>query len=373
MERDFMGLAVKQEVLDEPIDAAPVRSLPMQWSFPNKVSALPQLLSFQEEKPKTGFDSLASTGLVTITTTDSEHKSYSDVVQKNIVPENQNGVRYTVTTYPMKHLDTRTIHHPVTSPTNLTVLPAINTAVHQSFVATAGQNLICSVRTEPLGGVLMSNHVRAIPSSSPVVGTTDLRNASKISGAPAQLTIFYNGSVCVYDNISPDKAQAIMLLAGNGPPTTSSMTVPAVPVQASVPKSSVLDGFVVSQPYGATALRSIPTAITSISVSQSAVRSATINDTTASKPGGILVSSNKVESLKVANSQASTSSHFLPSGTVPQFRRKSLARFLEKRKERVINAMPYASKQNPDCSTPGAGSPTVSMNSSGSCPVPAVK
>ncbi|KAL0385202.1 UNVERIFIED_CONTAM: protein TIFY 6B [Sesamum radiatum] len=276
MERDFMGLAVKQEVLDEPIDAAPVRSLPMHWSFPNKVSALPQLLSFQEEKPKTGFDSLASTGLVTITTTDSEHKSYSGVVQ----------------------------------------------------------NLICSVSTQPLGGVLTSNHVPAIPSSSPVVGTTDLRNASKISGAPAQLTIFYNGSVCVYDNISPDKAQAIMLLAGNGPPANSSITVPAVPVQASVPKSSVLDGFVVSQPYGTTALRSIPTSITSISVSQSAVRSSTINDTTASKPGGVLVSSNKVEPLKVVNSQAPASSNFLPSGTVPQFRRKSLARFLEKRKER---------------------------------------
>ncbi|KAL0335821.1 UNVERIFIED_CONTAM: protein TIFY 6B [Sesamum radiatum] len=331
MERDFMGLAVKQEVLDEPIDAAPVRSLPMQWSFPNKVSALPQLLSFQEEKPKTGFDSLALTGLVTITTTDSEHKSYSGVVQKNIVPENQNGVRYTVSTYPMKHLDTRTIHHPVTSPTNLTVLPAINAAVHQSFVATAGQNLICSVNTQPLGGVLTSNHVPAMPSSSPVVGTTDLRNASKSSGAPAQLTIFYNGSVCVYDNISPDK------------------------------------------PYGTTALRSIPTSITSISVSQSAVRSASINDTTASKPGGVLVSSNKVEPLKVVNSQAPASSNFLPSGTVPQFRRKSLARFLEKRKERVINAMPYATKQNPDCSTTGAGSPTLSVNSSGSCPVPAVK
>ncbi|KAL0364480.1 UNVERIFIED_CONTAM: protein TIFY 6B [Sesamum angustifolium] len=332
MERDFMGLAVKQEVLDEPIDAAPVRSLPMQWSFPNKVSALPQLLSFQEEKPKTGFDSLALTGLVTITTTDSEHKSYSGVVQKNIVPENQNGVRYTVSTYPMKHLDSRTIHHPVTSPTNLTVLPAINAAVHQSFVATAGQNLICSVNTQPLGGVLTSNHVPAMPSSSPVVGTTDLRNASKSSGAPAQLTIFYNGSVCVYDNISPDKAQAIMLLAGNGPPATSSITVPAVPVQASMPKTSVLDGFVVSQPYG-----------------------------------GLLVSSNKVEPLKVVNSQAPASSNFLPSGTVPQFRRKSLARFLEKRKERVINAMPYATKRNPDCSTTGAGSPTLSVNSSGSC------
>lgn len=53
----------------------------MQWSFSNKGSALPQLLSFQgaqEEKPKTGFDSLASTGLVTLTTEafDSDHKSY---------------------------------------------------------------------------------------------------------------------------------------------------------------------------------------------------------------------------------------------------------------------------------------------------------
>lgn len=51
---------------------APLRSSAMQWSFSNKNSALPQLLSFQgaqEEKPKTGFDSLPSTGLVTITTT----------------------------------------------------------------------------------------------------------------------------------------------------------------------------------------------------------------------------------------------------------------------------------------------------------------
>lgn len=31
------------------------------------------------------------------------------------------------------------------------------------------------------------------------------RNTPKIAGAPAQLTIFYNGSVCVYDNISPEK------------------------------------------------------------------------------------------------------------------------------------------------------------------------
>ncbi|KAK4394899.1 protein TIFY 6B [Sesamum angolense] len=347
MERDFMGLAVKQETPDETIDAAPLRSSAMQWSFSNCGSA-PQLLSFQAaqaEKPKTGFDSLTSTGLVTVTTT--------EAAQKSIVPEKHGGVRYAVTT------------HSVANQANLTISPAVTTAVRQLFVAGSGQNLIGSVSSQPVAAVPVANPVPAMPSSSPVVGTTDLRNTSKVSGAPAQLTIFYNGSVC---------AQAIMLLAGNGPPLTSNATPAAAPVQASMPRSSVLDGFVVSQPYGTTPHRPSPVSVTSINVSQSAARSGNNNDAVAAKPAGVIVSSSTIaQPLKAANSLGSVSATFLSSDTVPQFRRKSLAQFLEKRKERVITASPYADKQSPDCSNPiGVSSASLSVNSSGSCAVPAV-
>lgn len=354
MERDFMGLFVKQESPDEIIDAAPVRSLPMQWSFSNKGSALPQLLSFHgalDDKPKTGFNSLASSGLVTMTTDvfDSDHITYS-TAPKSIVPENQGGVRYTVTTYPTQHIDTHAIRLP-------SISPAVTPFVHQPFLA-------------PLAGVPMANPVQATPSSSPVVGTTDLRNSSKISNAPAQLTIFYNGSVCVYDNISPEKAQAIMLLAGNGPPMTPKATAPVLPVHTSMPRSSVLDRLTISQPYVTTPHRSSPVQVTPISISQSAGRTGIKTDTSTAKPSGVLVSSPIIaEPLKSVHPLGSA--NFLSSGTVPQFRRKSLARFLEKRKERVISASPYADCQSPDCSTPGSGGTSLSLNSSGSCPVPA--
>ncbi|KAH6815839.1 hypothetical protein C2S53_005613 [Perilla frutescens var. hirtella] len=354
MERDFMGLFVKQEAPDEIIDAAPVRSLPMQWSFSNKGSALPQLLSFQgaqENKPMIGFDSLASSGLVNLTTDvfGSDHKRFP-AAQKSIVPEKQGGIRYTVTTYSTQHVDTHTIHHPI-------ITQSVTPSVHQPFVA-------------PLAGVPMANPVQAVPSSSPIVGTTDIRNSSKISNGPAQLTIFYNGSVCVYDNISPEKAQAIMLLAGNGPLKTPKATPHAAPVQAAMPRSSVLDGLAISQPYGTAPHRSSPIPVTPISFSQSAGRASIKTETNATKPSGVLVSSpNIAEPLKTVNPLGSAS--FLSSGTVPQFRRKSLARFLEKRKERVISGAPYGDCQSPDCSIPGAGGTSLSMNSSGSCPVPA--
>lgn len=337
-----MGLSVKNETPDEINDSAPVRSLAMQWSFSNKAPTLPRLLSFQdvhEEIPKTGFESLASTGLVSITTTeafDSDHSPYSNVMhssvmQKNIVSEKQTGPWHRMTTHPATHLDSRTMNQSILNQKNVTVSPV-------------GLHLIGSASPQPLAGISMAHPFQAIPSSSPVVGTTDLRNIPKISTAPAQLTIFYAGSVCVYDNISPQKAQAIMLLAGNGPPTHSSTTLPIALVQATMPQSSVLDGFV-SQPYGSTPYHSGPIPITALCMSRSVGGSA-INNRTTVNPGVTLPCSSKIEPMKVVKSLGSDPANAtLPSSTVPQFRRKSLARFLEKRKERVIAQAPYNTDQ----------------------------
>nr|GMD37422.1 protein TIFY 6B isoform X1 [Ipomoea batatas] len=296
MERDFMGLTVKQEIPEEPTDPVAVQSSTMRRSLSNKMSAP---LHYH-----------ASTGPVIITnaeTVDYSLKPYSGVPQKNMVLEKLGGIHYA---------------H----------------SVQHSFISPSGQN-------QQLGFV--QNPVSVVPASGAVVGTTELRNGSHASNAPAQLTIFYAGSVSVYSNISPEKAQAIMLLAGNGtPPNTSGPKPAASPAQGAVlPSLPIIDGFAVNRDNIRAACFPSPISITPYTISQSAAGSGSSKEATA---------------VKLAT---------LAPSAVPLARKASLARFLEKRKERVIRASPYANKHSPECDSLGSASITYPANSLSSFPL----
>ncbi|KAG6584310.1 Protein TIFY 6B, partial [Cucurbita argyrosperma subsp. sororia] len=269
MERDFLGLnskivsmALKEEFEDASTNTG------MQWSFSNKVSAVPQLLSFKaaqdEKQRKITVDPLGP---------------YSSVIQKNVAPDKKPANQYAMTAYRFQNAD-----------------PVVRS----------------SVNLQPLGGVPIPTAI-SVPLTSSVVGTTKLRNASMPPGSMAQLTIFYAGSVCVYNDISPEKAQAIMLLAGsNGLPQTQNNVLSTGQVKASFPCSNI----------------ELPAAAA------------------AAKP----IHSEPPMDASSAALIASIAPTFVPAA-VPQARKASLVRFLEKRKER-INTCPYSIAKKPsDCSS----------------------
>ncbi|KAK7314658.1 hypothetical protein VNO77_33185 [Canavalia gladiata] len=351
---EFIGLSskhgawttIKEDASNKSKDQ--VRGSGMQWSFSNKVSALPQFLSFktnQEDRLRnTIIDPLASSGYMTMSTKDafdSNQKPFLGVIQKNLSIGKQAGNKHGMTVYPMQCSDAQSACLQEARIFSVSNQSNQVSPVLQSNIATTGLNVVNSViKSQPLGSKSSGTPVSVLPSIGSFVGSTDLRNCSKSSGTPTQLTIFYAGSVCVYDDISPEKAKAIMLMAGNGASPIQNMAVSTSKLQPAISIPSKDDGFIISQSYPSSPLPS-PLPLTSHATSQP----------------GIGPSATKL----------------VKPVCLPQARKASLCRFLEKRKERMISTSPYfnMSKKSPECSSSGSDSVGFSLNFSGSYPQPA--
>ncbi|TKY44811.1 TIFY 6B [Spatholobus suberectus] len=366
MEREFLGLSSKNGAWTTLKDGAankskdPVRSSVMQWSFPNKVSALPQFLSFktnQEDRPrKTILDPLASSGYMTMSPKDafdSNQKPFLGVTQKKLsIGKHAAGNKHGMTVYPLQCCDAQSACLQEARIFSVSNQANQVSPVLQSNLATTGLNMVNSViKPQHLGSKSSGTPLSVLPPIGSTIGSTDLRNCSKSSGMATQLTIFYAGSVCVYDDISPEKAKAIMLMAGNGSTPTQKMAVSTAKLQPAISIPSKADGFIMNQSYPPSPLPS-PLPLTFHANSQPGGGSSSNNELAIIRPiGPSTTPTNHLESPIIVGSVGSAAKEITRQPVcLPQARKASLARFLEKRKERMMSTSPYfyTSKKSPE-------------------------
>lgn len=217
-------------------------------------------------------------------------------------------------------------------------------------------------------------------STAGVYGARNPRNQ-----ASTQLTIFYNGSVNVFDNVPVDKAKELMMLASRAsvPAATPSSEPDSPPVPAPAPaKVNVAEVFPGARqiavqkpepcvPHLSSAATASPVRIVvpqSVAPSRSTSHCAT--EACGSKPAAAPTSQTASSSRQLAAASAAAA---VTPRAVPQARKASLARFLEKRKERVASVEPYptSNSKSPLESSDAVGSASAPTKSSSTDVAPA--
>ncbi|XP_050373698.1 protein TIFY 6B-like isoform X2 [Argentina anserina] len=382
-ERDFMGLSSSKEsaVLKEDNNDDGCRDSGLtsgggggaHWPFLNKVSAVPHFMSFkgdQEDKTKKMVpDSFLSSRFVPLSTSDAfdpcQRRPTCDAQYIN--HDRQGGSHFPLTAYPTPH-NLQSMHRPydmkMVSVSNQGISVPMGNPYLKNHFASMGQNFaVTTTKQQSFGGSPVTTTYLVPPSSGSLVGTTEPRNNVNTSGLPSQMTIFYAGSVNVYNDISPEKAQAMMVLAQNGSSNPSNgahskaETPKKLPAETGVPVNQAINPPPSAFPS--------PLSVSSHTGTQSVSGSTSADELITAKPTGLPTTPvSKVEPQKTAvKSVAATAMNHT---AIPQARKASLARFLGKRKERVINSAPYnLSKKSAEGSNPesnGKNSPQAKEN-----------
>ncbi|CAN6550075.1 unnamed protein product [Malus baccata var. baccata] len=330
MERDFLGLNSKEPVVvvkeetknDGGKDPGFGRGGGAHSSFQNKVSAIPHFMSFKAAQDDRTKKMVPDSFLFSVSADafGACQKQTTYEAQNYFNHDRQGGTQFSLTAYHTQH-DVHPVHRPhdakMISVTSQGISVPMSDPYLKNHFATTGQNFsTTTMKHQIFGGIPVTAPLSALPfAGGSIAGITEPWNNVKNSGSPSQLTIFYAGTVNVYDDISPEKAQAMMLLAGNSCSNSSNAAQPKSQVPSA--KLAAEDGVPVNQ---ATNIHppalSSPLSVSSHTGPQSASGSTSTDELMAARTSRRPTSPvNKMEAPKTANAAGSVApTSMIPSG-----------------------------------------------------------